>query len=125
MVAALSAIAAGYQVHAVTDASGTWNELASQAAAQRMQQAGVVLNSTVAVGAELQRDWRNEGDQELAGLYSENAIPFYGSLISLCDATARKGQLSHVSSGTGSRPARPRTGHHRRPIHSFCFGVRQ
>jgi nicotinamidase-related amidase len=80
--AALSAVAAGYQVHAVLDASGTWNALASQAASQRMSSAGVVLNSTVAVGAELQGDWRTDGGQQLAEVYAEHAIPFYGSLIS-------------------------------------------
>jgi nicotinamidase-related amidase len=80
--AALSAVAAGYQVHAILDASGTWNQLAPQAAASRMSAAGIVLNSTVAVAAELQRDWRNDGGQELAGLYAAHAIPFYSSLIS-------------------------------------------
>lgn len=79
---ALSAIAKGYQVHAVLDASGTWNALASQAAALRMQAAGVVLNSTVAVAAELQHDWREQGGQELAGIFAEHALPFYGSLLS-------------------------------------------
>jgi nicotinamidase-related amidase len=80
--AALSAVAAGYQVHAVLDASGTWGALASQAAAHRMGSAGVVLNSTVAVGAELQADWRLDGGQQLAELYAGHAIPFYASLIS-------------------------------------------
>jgi nicotinamidase-related amidase len=80
--AALSAVAAGYEVHAVLDASGTWNQLASQAAALRMQHAGVILTSAVAVTAELQRDWRRDGGQQLAELYAGYAIPFYGSLIS-------------------------------------------
>jgi nicotinamidase-related amidase len=80
--AALSAIAAGYRVHAVLDASGTWNKLAADAAALRMQAAGAVVNSTVAVTAELQRDWRQDGGQQLAELYARHAIPFYGSLIS-------------------------------------------
>lgn len=80
--AALSAVAAGYQVHAVLDASGTWSALASQAAAHRMGNAGVVLNSTVAVGAELQKDWRHDGGPQLAEVYASHAIPFYASLIS-------------------------------------------
>jgi nicotinamidase-related amidase len=80
--AVLSAAAAGYRVHAVLDASGTWNQLASHAASSRTQQSGVVLNSTVAVGAELQADRRNEGGQQLAELYSSHAIPFYASLVS-------------------------------------------
>jgi len=80
--AALSGVAKGYQVHAVLDASGTWNALASQAAALRMQAAGVVLNSTVAVAAELLHDWREQGGAELAGIFAEHALPFYGSLVS-------------------------------------------
>ncbi|MFI1705030.1 isochorismatase family protein [Streptomyces griseoruber] len=79
--AAQSAVAAGYQVHAVLDASGTWNQLATQAAYSRLEKAGVTLNNTVAVAAELQRDWRDKGGQELAGLMAAHAIPFYGSLL--------------------------------------------
>lgn len=80
--AAMSAISRGYHAHAVLDASGTWSALAFQAAAARMQTAGVVLNSTVAVAAELQRDWRNPGGAELAAVFSDSALPFYGSLVS-------------------------------------------
>jgi hypothetical protein len=36
----------------------------------------------VAVTAELQRDWRQDGGQQLAEMYARHAIPFYGSLIS-------------------------------------------
>ncbi|MHB9849013.1 isochorismatase family protein [Streptomyces krungchingensis] len=79
--AAISVVAAGYKVHAVLDASGTWNQLATKAAAARMEQVGVTLSNTVAVAAELQRDWREEGGQELAELFADHAIPFYGSLI--------------------------------------------
>jgi nicotinamidase-related amidase len=89
--AALSAVAAGYQAHAVLDASGTWSALASQAAAHRMGNAGVILNGTVAVGAELQSDWRHDGGQQLAELYAGYAIPFYNSLISYA---ARNAQLA-------------------------------
>jgi nicotinamidase-related amidase len=80
--AALSAVANGYQVHAILDASGTWNTLTTAASSLRMQQAGVTLNSTVAVTAELQHDWREPGGQQLAELYAGAAIPFYSSLIS-------------------------------------------
>ncbi|GLF99901.1 isochorismatase family protein [Streptomyces yaizuensis] len=79
--AAQSAVAAGYQAHAVLDASGTWNHLATLAAARRMENAGVTLNNTVAVAAELQGDWRNQGGDQLAGLFASHAMPFYGSLI--------------------------------------------
>lgn len=81
--AALSAIERGYQVQAVIDASGTWSDAAKTAAVQRMGAAGISMNSTVAITAELQRDWKNPTGAALAELYSDLAIPFYGSLISL------------------------------------------
>jgi nicotinamidase-related amidase len=81
--AALSAVAAGYKVQAVLDASGTWSRLAAEAAIIRMQGAGVTMTSTVAITAELQRDWRNPGGEALGRLYAEKAIPFYGSLIAM------------------------------------------
>lgn len=81
--AALSAIEHDYQVQAVIDASGTWSDAAQTAAIQRMSAAGISMNSTVAITAELQRDWKNPTGADLAGLYSDLAIPFYGSLISL------------------------------------------
>lgn len=81
--ASLSAVAAGYHVQAVLDASGTWSRLAAEAAIIRMRDAGVTMTSTVAMTAELQRDWRNPGGDALGRLYSEKAIPFYGSLIAM------------------------------------------
>ncbi len=81
--AALSAVELGYQVQAVIDASGTWNGAAQTAAIQRMAAAGIIMNSTVAITAELQRDWKNPTGAALAGLYSDLAIPFYGNLVSL------------------------------------------
>jgi nicotinamidase-related amidase len=85
--AALSGTAAGHTVWAVLDASGTWNTLAAQAAASRMQAAGVVLTSTVAVAAELQRDWRRPGGPELAQAFAQHALPFYGSLATYVTRT--------------------------------------
>lgn len=81
--AALSAVAAGYRVQAVLDASGTWSRLAAEAAIIRMGDAGVTMASTVAMAAELQRDWRNPGGEALGQLYAEKAIPFYASLIAM------------------------------------------
>jgi len=54
-----------------------------------MGNAGVVLNGTVAVGAELQADWRHDGGQQLAELYAGYAIPFYSSLISYATRNAQ------------------------------------
>ncbi|NJL20868.1 MAG: isochorismatase family protein [Leptolyngbyaceae cyanobacterium SM1_3_5] len=54
---AISAVAAGYDVYAVIDASGTWNMTSQNAAIARMTQAGVKCVNTIAIAAELQKDW--------------------------------------------------------------------
>ena len=76
---ALSAIKAGYDVYAVIDASGTWNKLVQEVAVARMVQAGIKPITWVAVGAELQGDWRNATGQDLAQIMGEH-LPFYGNL---------------------------------------------
>jgi len=81
--AALSAVDRGYNVHAIIDASGTWNNAAQATSIQRMAAAGITMDSTVAITAELQRDWKNPTGLQLAGLYADLAIPFYQTLIAL------------------------------------------
>jgi len=77
---ALSAAKEGFDVYAVIDASGTWNKLVQEVAVARMVQAGVTPITWVAVGAELQADWRNPHGQELGAVMGEH-LPFYGNLI--------------------------------------------
>lgn len=77
---ALSAIKEGYDVYAVIDASGTWNKLVQEVAVTRMAQAGVRPMTWVAVGAELQGDWRNPTGQALGQIMGEH-LPFYGNLF--------------------------------------------
>ncbi|MBS4223024.1 isochorismate family cysteine hydrolase YcaC [Lederbergia citrea] len=59
---ALSAVNAGYEVFAVTDASGTFSQQVANAAMLRMAHAGVQLMSWFSVASELQRDWRNDNE---------------------------------------------------------------
>ncbi len=63
---ALSAVAEGYDAYAVVDCSGTWSKLVQEAAVARMAQAGIKPITWVAVGAELQGDWRNPTGPGLA-----------------------------------------------------------
>lgn len=77
---AMSALADGYKVQVVIDACGTWNKLVQEVAIARMVQAGVVPNTWVAVGAELQRDWRNPTAQDFGYIMAEQ-LPFYGNLM--------------------------------------------
>ena len=76
---ALSAIAEGYDVFVVTDASGTFNEITRHSAWNRMSEAGAQLMTWFGLACELHRDWRNDVEG-LGGLFS-NHIPDYRNLI--------------------------------------------
>lgn len=76
----LSALAEGYQVFVVTDASGTFNKITRNAAWDRMSAAGAQLMTWFGVACELHRDWRN--DIEGLGALFSNHIPDYRNLIS-------------------------------------------
>ena len=75
----LSALAEGYDVFVVTDASGTFNEITRHSAWERMSQSGAQLMTWFGVACELHRDWRN--DVEGLGALFSNYIPDYRNLI--------------------------------------------
>ena len=77
---AMSAVDEGFNVQVVIDACGTWSKLVQEVVIARMAQAGVVPNTWVAVGAELQADWRNPTGQEFGMLMGEH-LPFYANLM--------------------------------------------
>jgi nicotinamidase-related amidase len=87
-LAALAAQAAGYEVYAVIDASGTWNKLVQEIAVARMVKAGVEPMTWVAVAAELQGDWRADKGQELGRIMGTH-LHFYGNLTASFAAAAR------------------------------------
>ena len=76
---ALSALAEGFEVFVVTDASGTFNEVTRNAAWNRMSEAGAQLMSWFGLACELHRDWRN--DVEGLGTLFANHIPDYRNLM--------------------------------------------
>jgi nicotinamidase-related amidase len=61
---AIQAAGEGYEVYAVTDASGGVTAEAHDMAVRRMAQAGVVPITWMAVGGELQRDWAREASAQ-------------------------------------------------------------
>ncbi|MCU4587873.1 MULTISPECIES: isochorismate family cysteine hydrolase YcaC [Acinetobacter] len=75
----LSALAEGFEVFVITDASGTFNHLTRDAAWDRMSQAGAQLMTWFGAAGELHRDWRNDIDG-LGQLFS-NHIPDYRNLM--------------------------------------------
>lgn len=82
---ALSALADGFDVYAVIDASGTWNALVRDVAVARMAQAGVKPLTWVAVGAELLGDWRSPYAPGHGEIMSEH-LPFRGNLAASFEA---------------------------------------
>ncbi len=76
----MSALAKGYEVFAVYDASGCWDMMSELTSCMRMTQAGAVVCNWAVVCAMLQADWRK---QETAGKTLEifgAHLPFYGML---------------------------------------------
>lgn len=84
---ALSAIAEGYEVFVVTDASGTFNEMTRSSALNRMASSGVQLMTWFGVACELHRDWRN--DITGLGTLFSNHIPDYQNLMNSFDTFSK------------------------------------
>lgn len=77
---AIAAVADGYQVFAVVDASGTYSKMAQEITLARVAQAGVVPMDTAAVASELQKTWHREDAQQWAEVYA-SIFPNYQLLI--------------------------------------------
>ncbi len=76
----ISAVAEGYKVFAVIDASGTYSKMAQEITLARIVQAGVVPIDTGAVASELQATWNREDAGEWAEVYT-NIFPAYQLLM--------------------------------------------
>ncbi len=83
----LCALAEGFQVFVVVDASGTFNKSVRDAALARMTQAGAVMTNWFAVACELARDWRNDMEG-LASLLGGH-LPAYQNLITSYQAMSK------------------------------------
>ena len=77
---AISAVAEGYKVFAVVDASGTYSKMAQEITLARIVQAGVVPMDTAAVASEIQGTWNREDAYEWAQTYS-HIFPSYQLLM--------------------------------------------
>ena len=77
---AISAIAEGYQVFVVIDASGTYSKMAQEITLARVVQAGAVPMDTAAVCSEIQRTWNRPDAEEWEKAY-EAVFPEYQLLI--------------------------------------------
>ncbi|MEG0482003.1 MAG: hydrolase [Acinetobacter sp.] len=77
---AISAVADGYKVFAVVDASGTYTKMAEEITLARVVQAGVVPMDTAAVASEIQKTWNRADAQEWAQVYTQ-IFPAYQLLM--------------------------------------------
>ena len=77
---ALSAVAEGYQVFVVPDASGAPTKLAEDLTVARLVQAGVVPLDITACVSEIQRTWHRPDAMEWMAIWSE-MIPGYQLLV--------------------------------------------
>ena len=80
MFPALDAIAAGYEVYAVIDASGDPSDMASRVSLARFVQGGVKPTTTNALLSELHRTWARPEAPDLAQLYGLVA-PNYAAVM--------------------------------------------
>jgi nicotinamidase-related amidase len=96
MFPALDAKAAGYNVYAVTDASGDPSEMASRTTLARFVQAGIIPTSTNAVLSELHRTWNRPEAAELAKLYGL-VSPNYATAIESYQKAREVGKQSKVT----------------------------
>jgi nicotinamidase-related amidase len=72
---ALSAIAEGYTVQAVMDASGSPSELAEDVSRRRMEKAGTILTATDSIIAELAQDWSTPTGSQLIQVLFHHVLP--------------------------------------------------
>ncbi len=93
MFPALDAVAAGYTVYAVTDASGDPSEIASRTTLARFAQGGVIPTTANAVLCEIHRTWARPEAAELARLYTL-AAPNYAAVIESYERAKQAGGLA-------------------------------
>jgi nicotinamidase-related amidase len=77
---ALSALAEGYTVYAVIDASGTYSDVAQRVSIERLSRAGVVVVDVEAAISELQQTWARDDAAEWGQLHA-TVIPGYAAVI--------------------------------------------
>ena len=84
---AMAAVADGYDVYALLDASGTWSDLLQRTAIEQMRQAGVTITSGAAAFIEMLHD---------------NASPLAGEFYAALDLPATRYILQITQGGTSA-----------------------
>src|SRR2546422_1635666 len=77
----LSALAAGYKVFTIVDASGNWSKMATDLTIARVAQAGAMPIDTYAVLAELMSTWNRPDAMDFAAVMVDHIVPPYRALM--------------------------------------------
>ena len=86
---ALSALAAGYKVFCIVDASGNHSRMATDLTIARVTQAGAMPIDTFAVMSEFMNTWNRPEAMDFAKVMIDHIVPSYGALMESYD-TAQK-----------------------------------
>lgn len=81
----ISALAAGYKVFTIVDASGNWSKMATDLTLARVVQAGAVPVDTYAVLAEIMSTWNRPDAMDFAAVMTDHIVPPYRALIESYD----------------------------------------
>lgn len=82
---ALSALAAGYKVFCIVDASGNHSKMATDLSIARVTQAGAMPIDTFAVQSELMNTWNRPEAMDFAKVMIDHIVPSYGALMESYD----------------------------------------
>jgi len=97
---ALAAVADGYRVYAIIDASGTYSDVAQRISIERLSGAGVVVVDVEAVISELQQTWARDDAMQWGALHAA-VMPSYRALMesvlrARAEATGGEGASAEV-----------------------------
>jgi nicotinamidase-related amidase len=81
----LSALAAGYKVFTIIDASGNWSSMATEITLARVVQAGAYPIDTYAAVCELMSTWNRADAMEFAAVMADHIVPHYRLLMESYD----------------------------------------
>ena len=91
----LSALAAGYKVFTVIDASGNWSKMATDITMARVVQAGAMPVDTYAVLAEIMSTWNRADAMEFAAIMVDHIVPHDRLLIESYDKAQNVQKVGH------------------------------
>ena len=108
----LSALAAGYKVFTIIDASGNWSKMATDLTLARVAQAGAMPIDTYAVLAELMSTWNRPDAMEFAAVMVDHLVPPYRALMESYEKAqsvqrdGRETKLERLDAGKAQAPAK-------------------